>query len=54
MAVDRQQVRRDDQLAMLSRLEWVVLRSGHHGHVRRRWFTRISVDAPDLAIRLSM
>jgi hypothetical protein len=48
----RSRTRRDDQLAMLSRLEWLVLRSGCDRFGIRRWFARASADAPELAIRL--
>lgn len=37
---------------MLSRLEWLVLRSGCDRFGIRRWFARASADAPELAIRL--
>ena len=45
-------VRRQDQLVMLSRLEWLVLRKVRRLDLRR-WFARVSADAPELAIRIS-
>ena len=45
---------RQDQLAMLSRLEWLVLRADRsHPATIRRWFAQISFDAPLLAIRVA-
>jgi len=46
-------MRRQDQLAMLSRLEWIVLRGPGQRCVDHRWFAHVSADAPELAFRIS-
>jgi hypothetical protein len=45
--------RRYDQLAMLSRLEWLVLRPAAQRLGVRRWFAHASAETPELAIRIS-